>query len=146
MFLARGSDAHDPVANVVKKTGSRSARHQRIEAEVQRTLATLLPREVRDPRVGNVTLTAVRAAPDLGTVRVYFLPFGQAHSPAEVEAGLRSAAGFLRGEVGRQLGLRHAPRLEFVYDAELVRAEKLTRLIDEAVAGSPPQGGDGSGD
>jgi ribosome-binding factor A len=146
MLLARGSDAHDPVASVVKKAGSRSARHQRIEAEVQRTLATLLPREVRDPRVGNVTLTAVRAAPDLSTVRVYFLPFGQAHSPAEVEAGLRSAAGFLRGEVGRQLGLRHAPRLEFIYDAELVRAEKLTRLIDEAVAGSPPQGGDGSGD
>ena len=59
------------------------------------------------------------------------------------EAGLRSAAGFLRGEVGRQLGLRHAPRLEFVYDAELERAEKLSRLIDEAVAtGNAPPASD----
>ena len=118
-----------------RSPGSRSARLQRVESEVQRALATLLPRAVHDPRVGNVTLTAVRAAPDLGTVRVYFLPFGGVHSPAEVEAGLRNAAGFLRGEVGRQLGLRHAPRLEFVYDAEMVRAEKLDRLIDAAVAG-----------
>lgn len=132
----------------MKYAASRSARLQRIEAEVQRTLATLLPREVRDPRVGNVTLTAVRAAPDLSVVRIYFLPFGQAHSPAEVEAGLRSAAGFLRGEVGRQLGLRHAPRLEFVYDADLERAEKLDRLIDEAVGGRSrgPAGGDAAGD
>jgi ribosome-binding factor A len=130
----------------VKNAGSRSARHQRIEAEVQRTLATLLPREVRDPRVGNVTVTAVRAAPDLSSVRVYFLPFGQAHSPAEVEAGLRSAAGFLRGAVGRQLGLRHAPRLEFVYDAELERAERLTRLIDAVAAGTPPPDTGDSGD
>ncbi|MFO1402080.1 MAG: 30S ribosome-binding factor RbfA [Steroidobacteraceae bacterium] len=125
----------------MKRTGSRSARLQRVESEVQRALATLLPRAVHDPRVGNVTLTAVRAAADLGTVRIYFLPFGGAHSPAEVEAGLRSAAGFLRGEVGRQLGLRHAPRLEFVYDVELERAEKLDRLIDAAVAGQRPPPG-----
>jgi ribosome-binding factor A len=127
----------------MKSSGGRSARLQRIESEVQRALALLLPRAVHDPRVGNVTLTAVRAAPDLGVVRVYFLPFGTAHRPQEVEAGLRSAAGFLRGEVGRHLGLRHAPRLEFVYDAELERAEKLGRLIDAAVAGPrPPATGD----
>jgi len=119
----------------VKHAATRSARLQRIEAEVQRVLATLLPRAVRDPRVGNVTLTAVRAVPDLSLVRVYFLPFGPAHSPAEVAAGLRSAAGFLRGAVSRQLGLRHAPRLEFIYDSELERAEKLDRLIAEAVGG-----------
>jgi ribosome-binding factor A len=130
----------------VRNEGKRSARHQRIEAQVQRTLAVLLPRAVHDPRVGNVTVTAVRAAPDLGTVRVYFLPFGQTHTPVEVEAGLRSAAGFLRGEVGRQLGLRHAPRLEFVYDADLERAEKLSRLIDEAAASSRPPAADDRGD
>ena len=126
-----------------RSSGSRSARLQRVESGVQRVLATLLPRAVHDPRVGTVTLTAVRAASDLGTVRVYFLPFGGAHGREEVEAGLRSAAGFLRGEVGRQLGLRHAPRLEFVYDAELERAEKLSRLIDEAVAtGNAPPASD----
>ncbi len=130
----------------MKRSGGRSARLQRVESEVQRTLAMLLPRAVHDPRIGNVTLTAVRAAPDLGSVRVYFLPFGGGHTVEEVEAGLRSAAGFLRGEVGRQLGLRHAPRLEFVYDAELERAEKLDRLIAAAVSGQRlPPDADGSG-
>ncbi|MCC7462901.1 MAG: 30S ribosome-binding factor RbfA [Gammaproteobacteria bacterium] len=131
----------------MKRSGSRSARLQRVDSEVQRALATLLPRAVHDPRVGNLTVTAVRAAADLGTVRVYFLPFGGArsHSPEEIEAGLRSAAGFLRGEVGRQLGLRHAPRLEFHYDVELERAERLDRLIDAAVAGQAPPPADDPG-
>jgi ribosome-binding factor A len=79
----------------------------------------------------------VRATADIGTLRVYFLPFGTRHPVAEVEAGLQSAAGLLRGEVGRQLGLRYAPKLEFVHDVELERAAALTRLIDSAVAGSP---------
>lgn len=122
----------------MKKPRRPSARQHRIESEVQRTLALLLPRVVHDPRVTNVTITAVRATADIGTLRVYFLPFGTKHPAAEVEAGLQSAAGLLRGEVGRQLGLRYAPKLEFVHDVELERAEALTRLIDASVAGLPP--------
>jgi ribosome-binding factor A len=90
-------------------------------------------REVRDPRVGNVTLTAVNIAPDMSTARIFFVPFGGKHSPEEVGEGLTRAAGFLRGEVGRALQLRHAPKLEFVYDQQIEHADKLTRLIDGAV-------------
>ncbi|MFM8516907.1 MAG: ribosome-binding factor A, partial [Nevskiaceae bacterium] len=61
---------------------------------------------------------------------------------AEVQAGLDRAAGFLRGEVGRRLSLRHAPRLEFEYDETLERADHLTRLIDRAVQGKGPAGSD----
>lgn len=112
---------------------AKSQRLARIEGEMQRVLSTLVSREVRDPRVGNVTFTAVNVAPDLSTARVFFVPFGNQHTPEEVGEGLARAAGFLRGELGRALSLRHAPRLEFQYDQQLEHADKLTRLIDNAV-------------
>ena len=112
---------------------AKSQRLARIEGEMQRVLSTLVSREVRDPRVGNVTLTAVNVAPDMSSARVFFVPFGDKHTPDEVSEGLNRAAGFLRGEVGRALALRHAPKLEFVYDQQIEHADKLTRLIDGAV-------------
>jgi ribosome-binding factor A len=109
------------------------ARLQRIESELHRTLADLISREVKDPRVGAVTLTFVEIAPDMSTARVGFVPFHSIHPPDEVAAGLSRAAGFLRGEAGRRLGLRHAPRLEFRFDESIDRADRLTHAIDEAV-------------
>ncbi|MEZ5459607.1 MAG: 30S ribosome-binding factor RbfA [Steroidobacteraceae bacterium] len=76
----------------------------------------LISRDVRDPRVGSVTITSVEVAPDMSVAKVYFVPFGAAHGIDEVAEGLSRAASFLRGEVGRRLGLRHAPRLDFRYD------------------------------
>lgn len=110
-----------------------SSRGRKIEAQMQRVLAGLISREVKDPRVGNVTITAVSLSPDMGLARVYFVPFASAHAPEEVRRGLTHAGGFLRGQVGRSLGLRHAPRLEFVLDDTAERAEGLTGLIDRAV-------------
>jgi ribosome-binding factor A len=110
------------------------ARTQRIESEMQRVLAALIAREVKDPRVGNVTVTAVSVAPDMGSARVYFTPFASRHPPEQVASALAHAAGFLRGELGRRLRLRHCPRLEFVFDDSVEGAAHLTRLIDRAVA------------
>ena len=112
---------------------AKTQRLARIEGEMQRVLSTLVSREVRDPRVGNVTFTAINLAPDASSARVFFVPFGDKHTPEEVGEGLNRASGFLRGEVGRALSLRHAPRLEFVYDQQIENADKLTRLIDGAV-------------
>ncbi|HXZ61012.1 MAG TPA: 30S ribosome-binding factor RbfA [Steroidobacteraceae bacterium] len=127
------------------------ARSRRIESEIQRVLAALIAREVKDPRVGNVTITAVHVAPDMGTARVYFTPFAAREAPETVRLGLTHAASFLRGELGRRLALRHAPRLEFVFDDSVEGAARLTRLIDRAVAADraahPDDGGsDGGGD
>lgn len=108
-------------------------RVRRVEAQIQRALAELVPRLVKDPRVGSVTFTAVSLAPDMSEARVFFLPFGGRHSADEVLRGLNSAAGLLRGAVGRQLQLRHAPRLQFIVDEQLEKAEALTRLISAAV-------------
>lgn len=101
---------------------------------MQRVLAELLPRAVKDPRVGPLTVTAVSLQDDLSAARVWFMPFGRGPDGAEQLEGLRSAAGFLRGEVARRLALRHAPRLEFELDTTLDRARELTDLIDGAVA------------
>ena len=105
----------------------------RIEGEMQRVLSTLVAREVRDPRVGNITVTAVNVAPDMSTARIFFVPFASKHPPEEVAEGLNRASGFLRGAIGRALSLRHAPKLEFVFDQQIEHADKLTRLIDGAV-------------
>jgi ribosome-binding factor A len=111
------------------------ARTQRLESEIQRTLAALIAREVKDPRVGNVTITAVSIAADSGLARVFFTPFASHHAPQEVRSALTHAAGFLRGELGRRLALRYAPRLEFVFDESVEDAARLTSLINRAVAG-----------
>jgi ribosome-binding factor A len=123
------------------------ARSRRIESEIQRVLAALIAREVKDPRVGNVTITGVHVATDMGTARVYFTPFASREPPETVRVGLTHAASFLRGELGRRLGLRHAPRLEFVFDDSVEGAARLTSLIDRAVAADrAAHGGEAAGE
>ncbi|HTW73288.1 MAG TPA: 30S ribosome-binding factor RbfA [Steroidobacteraceae bacterium] len=121
------------------------ARPQRIAAQLQRSLAQLLQRGVKDPRVGNVTVTAVLLAADLSVATVYVVPFGGPAAAGAAAAGmlegLRSAAGFLRGELARELRLRHAPRLSFELDRQLEQAHRLTELIDQAVAGDADRAG-----
>jgi ribosome-binding factor A len=111
---------------------SSKPRHRRIEGELQRSLSELVSREVKDPRVGSITITEVKIAADMSTARVFFTPFASKHSPEEVLEGLTRASGFLRGEVGRRLGLRHAPKLEFEFDDSFEKAAKLNELIDRA--------------
>ncbi len=113
------------------------SRHRKVEAELRRVLAELVSREVKDPRVGNVTISSVDVAPDLKNARVFFVPFASSHAPEEVLEGLTHAAGFLRGEAARRLGLRYAPRLQFVFDESFDRAERLTNLITSANPRSP---------
>ena len=119
----------------MRKSSQGGGRRRRIESELQRVLAELIAREVKDPCVGNVTITSVSLAADMGAARVFFAPFASRHPPEEVARGLTRAAGFLRGEAGRRLGLRHAPQLEFVFDDMPEKAARLTGLIDRAVSG-----------
>jgi len=130
---------------VTRKKGSRGilppdaraqggGRLRKIESELQRVLAELIAREVKDPRVGNVTVTGVSLAADMGAAKIFYAPFVSTHPQEEVQSGLTRAAGFLRGEVGRRLGLRHAPKLDFVLDDTAEKAARLTNIIDRAVA------------
>ena len=118
----------------MKRSAQGGGRQRKIEAELQRVLAELIAREVKDPRVGNVTITSVSLSADKAVAKIFYAPFASSHPHEEVQSGLTRAAGFLRGEAGRRLGLRHAPRLDFVFDDTAEKAARLTGLIDRAVA------------
>ena len=108
-------------------------RAHRVAEQVQRTLAEMLRREVRDPRLKPVTITHVKMSPDLSHAWVYFeLLTGDAHDPLQQEI-LAEAAGYLRGPLGRALRLRIAPHIHFQPDEELERGHRLDDLITRAV-------------
>ena len=116
------------------KRGRPSHRNRRLEEQLLRLLSELVRREVKDPRVGAVTLTAVEVSPDLSHATVYFLPFGLGKDPVPVAEGLAHAAGYLRSLLGKELTLRHTPQLHFRVDTTLEKGMALNALINEAVA------------
>ena len=106
-------------------------RAKRIAQQIQQTLSELIRREVRDPRLGMVTLTEVRVAPDLGSAKVYFSVLGA--TPQQAQEILDAAAPMLRGPLGRALGTRHSPELRFVQDELIESGARLSALITKAV-------------
>jgi ribosome-binding factor A len=105
-------------------------RARRLGAEIQRELTQLLRRDVKDERIGNVTITAVHVAGDLRTAKVYYLVFGKDGADPRVQAGLTSAAGFLRNALSKSLMIRHTPTLSFELDTSIEHGVRLTQLID----------------
>jgi ribosome-binding factor A len=110
-------------------------RLRRIAEQNQRELSDLLHLQLKDPRVGMVTLTGVDVSPDLAHAKVFFTTLGDADSRAQTEEGLARAAGFLRSQLGQRLKVHMIPELHFRYDASVERGVRLSRLIDEAVSG-----------
>lgn len=108
-------------------------RATRVADQIQRELAELVRTELKDPRVGMVTLTGVEVSPDLAHAKVFFSTF-TAEGRAETLAGLRHAAGFLRSQLGRRLSTHNIPELHFQFDPSMERGVQLSALIDRAVA------------
>jgi ribosome-binding factor A len=106
-----------------------SGRLQKVADQIQRELSEVLRRELRDPRVGMITLTDVRLSPDCAHATVYYTCLEHAHAN-EAAAGLRRASGFLRSQLAKRLDLYSVPQLRFVYDESIERGDRLTRLID----------------
>lgn len=105
-------------------------RRKRLGEQIQRELADLLRRDVKDARVGNVTITGVDVAGDLRTAKVFYLVFGHDGPDPRVQKGLDSAAAFLRSALTRALQIRYTPTLAFVLDESIERGVRLTQLID----------------
>jgi ribosome-binding factor A len=118
-------------------------RARRLGAEIQRELTQLLRRDIKDERIGNVTITAVDVAGDLRTAKVYYLVFGKTGADPRVQAGLTSAAGFLRNALSKSLMIRHTPTLSFELDTSIEHGVRLTQLIDRV---NKPRDGGGGGD
>lgn len=109
-------------------------RPRRVAEQIQRELAELLQLELKDPRVGMVTLTDVEVTPDYAHAKVYFTLLNQGHSLDETLAGLNRAAGFLRSQLAHRMRLRIVPQLHFIFDSSVERGVQLSHLIDEAVS------------
>ena len=94
-------------------------------------IAELLRKEIRDPRIGAVALTGAKVSKDLRHARIYFNLLGAQQSRNEALAGLKSAAGFIRAKVGKQLSLRFVPTLEFLYDETEDEAQRIDDLLKQ---------------
>jgi ribosome-binding factor A len=93
--------------------------------------AELLRKEIRDPRIGAVTLTGAKVSKDLRHAQIFFNLLGRRESKQEVLAGLKSATGFIRAKLGKQLKLRYVPTIEFVYDESEDEARRIDQLLKQ---------------
>lgn len=109
------------------------SRSDRVAEQVRRDLAAIIQAELKDPRVRMVSLTGVDLTPDYAHAKVYFTTLETAHL-ADIEKGLKRAAGFLRRELGRRIKIHTIPELHFVHDASVERGASLTELINKAAA------------
>ena len=118
-----------------------SQRAQRVGDQIQRELADLLRNEVKDPRVGRVTITNVDVTGDLAHATVHFTHLAGKEHSAEAVAALGRTAGFLRSALAKRLDLYSVPQLSFVYDDSIESGMRLSQLIDAAVAADRKQSG-----
>jgi ribosome-binding factor A len=116
----------------MRKKSSTPHRGFRVADQIQRDLTELIARELKDPRVGLVTINAVEVTPDYAHAKVYFsLLTGD---PQEAADGLNAAAGFLRNGLFKRLQIHTVPTLHFLFDRTIERASDMNALIAKAVA------------
>jgi ribosome-binding factor A len=120
---------------MAKHSKSIPGRGVRVADQIQRDLAEIIAFELKDPRVGMVTITEVQVTPDYAHAKVFFtmLPDDE-EAVKNTVAGLQKAAGYIRGQLGRRLTIHTIPDLHFVHDTSTARGIALSRLIDEANA------------
>jgi ribosome-binding factor A len=114
-----------------KAAGRSSGRPQKLGDLIQRELSDLIAREMRDPRVGMLTITSVDVSPDLSHAKVFFTLL-QKEKLEDTLRGLKRSAGFLRSQLAKRIKLYTTPELRFEYDESVERGDHLSRLIDQA--------------
>lgn len=119
---------------MAKSSNKGFARKDRVNEQIRREVAELIRTELKDPRVGMVSLTDVEVTPDYAHAKVFFTTLAGDDALAEVTVGLSKAAGFLRRELGRRIRIHTIPELHFVHDQSLQRGSSLSQLIDQAVS------------
>jgi ribosome-binding factor A len=116
----------------------RSSRMRRVDEAMRAVLSDAIATDLKDPRVGFVTVTGVKTSPDLRHARVYVSVLGDEPTRAASLDGLRSAHGFLQRRLASELTLKHTPSLSFEYDGSVDRGMRISSLLDEYA----PSGGD----
>ncbi|THB70009.1 MAG: 30S ribosome-binding factor RbfA [Gammaproteobacteria bacterium] len=111
------------------------SRNQRVSDQIQRDLSELIRKEIKDPRIGMVTISEVEVAGDLAIAKVYFTVLGGSQEQ-NLQSGeiLNKAAGYLRSLLGKGMKIRTVPQLKFLYDNSFENASQISDLIDKARA------------
>ena len=118
-----------------------SPRVRKIADRIKVVVAEMLERRIKDPRLGFVTVTDVRVSGDSQHASVFYTVFGEEEQALASAAALESAKGLIRSEVGKQLGIRHVPSLEFIRDALPENARHLEELLEQVRAVRRRRGG-----
>lgn len=120
---------------MAKNSKSIPARGLRVADQIQRDLSEIIWAELKDPRVGMITLTEVQLTPDYAHAKVYFTTLADEPTAIKLtQEGLNKAAGFLRNQLGLKLRIHTLPQLHFVHDTSTMRGMAMSKLIDEANA------------
>jgi ribosome-binding factor A len=109
-----------------------TGRMRRVDEAVRAVLSEAITRDLKDPRIGFVTVTGVKTSPDLRHARVYVSVLGEEPTRAATLQGLESAHGYLQGRLARELSLKHTPALSFEYDESIDRGMRISELLDES--------------
>ena len=117
-----------------RRPGKPSGRAQKLGDLIQRDLSDLIRLELRDPRVGMITITSVDVSPDLSHAKVFFTILEKQKLQQTLE-GLNRSAGFLRSQLAKRLKLYTTPEVRFTYDESVERGDHLSRLIDSVTRG-----------
>ena len=116
-----------------------SVKNTRINGEVQKELSSIIRNEVKDPRIAEMTsVVSVEVAPDLKTCKAYISVLGNEKAAADTLAGLRSAEGYIRRQLARNVNLRNTPEIRFILDQSISYGVTMSKLIDEVNAESAP--------
>jgi len=115
-------------------------RNERLAEEIREDVARIIGGQLKDPRIGFVTVTRVGLTPDLRTAHVHVGILGGGADRDKALAALRQAAGFVRRELGRRLHVRHTPEIAFHYDEGLDATERVAQLLEEVRPAAEPGG------
>jgi len=109
------------------------SRRDRVSEQIRREIAELVRTELKDPRIGMISITEVTVTADYAHAKVYFSTLAGSENVPSVLKGLETAAGFLRRELGKRISIHTTPQLHFVFDQSLERGADMSKLIQQAV-------------
>ncbi len=112
-----------------------SVKNTRINGEVQRVLAEIIRGGIKDPRVSPLTsVIAVEVAPDLKTCKAWISVYGDEQAQQDTLAGLKSAEGYIRNQLAREINLRNTPEIRFIVDQSIAYGVKMSKMIDDVIS------------
>lgn len=124
-----------------------SVKNTRINGEVQKVLAEIIRGGIKDPRISPLTsVVAVEVAPDLKTCKAWISVFGDDKAAEDTLSGLKSAEGYIKGQLARKINLRNTPEITFIMDQSIAYGVSMSKLIDDVTKNIPDREEDGEND